>query len=272
MFVSPPPATSKNQVLQRRSLETASNSHGFASSLQAIPENTMSSSDNVSFQSLPLSASSSQSTTSPRRANFVNAPPEYTDRARDEIKKRLLASTPSRKPHHSSGIHSTSRSSVTENGSLLSDNASSYQSSIFSAPSTVHTQLTNDSSFSEFPSHKLITKVSLDEALPKTFYDMYSPDILLADPSNILCNGRPKFTKRELLDWDLNDIRSLLIVEKLRPEWGNQLPEVVAVGNNMPQFRLQLLPLYSSDETIIATLVHSDPVSYTHLDVYKRQW
>ncbi|KAF4006113.1 Protein MTH1 domain protein [Saccharomyces cerevisiae] len=182
MFVSPPPATSKNQL----------SIHDF-------------------FE----------------KKNFVNAPPEYTDRARDEIKKRLLASSPSRRSHHSSSMHSASRrSSVAESGSLLSDNASSYQSSIFSAPSTVYTQLTNDSSFSEFPNHKLITRVSLDEALPKTFYDMYSPDILLADPSNILCNGRPKFTKRELLDWDLNDIRSLLIVEKLRPEWGNQLPEV----------------------------------------------
>ncbi|CAI4353134.1 BTE_collapsed_G0011350.mRNA.1.CDS.1 [Saccharomyces cerevisiae] len=267
MFVSPPPATSKNQVLQRRPLESTNSNHGFASSLQAIPENTMSGSDNASFQSLPLSMSSSQSTTSSRRENFVNAPPEYTDRARDEIKKRLLASSPSRRSHHSSSMHSASRrSSVAESGSLLSDNASSYQSSIFSAPSTVHTQLTNDSSFSEFPNHKLITRVSLDEALPKTFYDMYSPDILLADPSNILCNGRPKFTKRELLDWDLNDIRSLLIVEKLRPEWGNQLPEVITVGDNMPQFRLQLLPLYSSDETIIATLVHSDLYMEANLD------
>lgn len=87
MFVSPPPATSKNQVLQRRPLESTNSNHGFASSLQAIPENTMSGSDNASFQSLPLSMSSSQSTTSSRRENFVNAPPEYTDRARDEIKK-----------------------------------------------------------------------------------------------------------------------------------------------------------------------------------------
>ena len=132
------------------------------------------------------------------------------------------------------------------------------RSSIFSTPSTVHTQLTNESVFSDFSNHKLITRISLDDALPKTFYDMYSPEILLADPSNVLCNGRPKFTKRELLDWDLNDIRSLLIVEKTRPEWGNQLPEVITMGDNMPQFRLQLLPLYSSDETIIATLVNSD--------------
>ncbi|CAI4058746.1 Mth1p SKDI_04G4890 [Saccharomyces kudriavzevii IFO 1802] len=267
MFVSPPPATSKNQVLQRRPVDSANTSNGFTSSLQTIPENTMNSTDNVSFQSMPLSVSSSQSTTSPRRDNFVNAPPEYTDRARDEIKKRLLASSPSRRSHHSSGMHSASRrSSVDESGSLLSDNASSYQSSLFSTPSTVHTQLTNESAFSDFPNQKLVTRISLDDALPKTFYDMYSPDILLADPSNILCNGRPKFTKRELLDWDLNDIRSLLIVEKSRPEWGNQLPEVITVGNNMPQFRLQLLPLYSSDEAIIATLVHSDLYMEANLD------
>lgn len=267
MFVSPPPATSKNQVLQRLSHDSANHSRGFANPLQSIPENTANNSDNASFQSLPQSVSSIQSTPSPRRENFVNAPLEYTDRARDEIKKRLLASSPNRKSHHSSGMHSASRrSSTADSRSLLSDTASSYQSSIFSTPSTVHTQLTNESAFSDFSNHKLITRISLDDALPKTFYDMYSPEILLADPSNVLCNGRPKFTKRELLDWDLNDIRSLLIVERLRPEWGNQLPEVITMGNNMPQFRLQLLPLYSSDETIIATLVNSDLYMEANLD------
>lgn len=203
-------------------------------------------------------------------ANFVNAPPEYADRARDEIRKRLLQSSNgagagslSTASSNSPSVRtprSSRASSVLDSRSVMSDGASS----IFSQPMTVYTQSTRESSL--LPSQKIVTQVSLEDALPKTFFDMYPPEILLGEPSNLLCNGRPKFTERELLDWELNDIRSLLIIENPRPEWGNQLPSIIANHPNLPNFRFQLLPLISSDDFIIETLVNSDLYLEANLD------
>lgn len=81
---------------------------------------------------------------------------------------------------------------------------------------------------------------------------MYTPDIL-ADPRHLNELGRPLFTERAVVDWGLNDIRSLLIVEKLRPEWGGVLPKIQEKG-----YRLICLPLDASDEQIVNTLVDSD--------------
>ncbi|CCD25388.1 Std1p NDAI_0F00690 [Naumovozyma dairenensis CBS 421] len=307
MFVSPPPATSTVQILQmkhskrnksgsnleqgshyRNDIENNINSNH----LSSIPEennyyNNAShngSSSTVESQGyliqqqqqnqMNLSANSRKNKT-----NFVSAPPEYADRARLEIRKRLLPSHNKKSiptnntTNHNSDNHPRSsistgtisnNSSIQDNHSLVSDNASSYQSSIFSHPSTVVTETTNDS-LPIIP--KYVTEITLEDALPKTFYDMYPPEVLMSDPSNLFYNGRPKFTKRELLDWDLNDIRSLLIVEKLRPEWGNQLPTIIATnGMNVPQFRLQLLPLRSMDNFIIKTLVESDLYLEANLD------
>lgn len=208
--------------------------------------------------------SQSQVTAKKDTANFVNAPPEYADRARDEIRKRLLPQ--GNRPHRYSrtGSEVSSRKSVDER-SVFSNNTSSDQSSIFSQPSTVFTHSTVDSAQFLQPT-KIVTHVSLQDALPKSFYDMYAPEILMSDPSNILCNGRPKFTERALLDWELNDIRSLLIVEKFRPEWGNQLPQIVTDAPNLPHFRFQLLPLNSTDGFIIETLVTSDLYMEANLD------
>ncbi|XDT42982.1 Hypothetical protein J6898_04505 [Nakaseomyces glabratus] len=287
MFVSPPPATTTKQVFPKK----------LPKRLSAIPENnsvsnySLDNSDNGSIDSdvnmdvdshisdattqlqLPL-----QKTTS-NRNDFVSAPPEYADRARLEIKKRLLPSgqTMGHFPTHSSTSRHiqrsrshSSQSSTSDSQSLFSDNASSYQSSIFSQPSTVFSQNTSSTTNSThdflFPHPaKIITQLSLEDALPKSFYDMYAPEIL-TDPTNLLCNGRPKFTKRELLDWDLNDIRSLLIVEKMKPEWGSQLPEIVTADPNLPKFRFILLPLNSTDETIIQILVNSDLYQEANLD------
>lgn len=273
MFVSPPPATTRSQVLGKKPLVKV-NSHnensaassssvnhlhpqhgnevlrgGMSSSLSAIPEGS------VFEMSNGLPANLANDT------NFVNAPLEYQDRARSEIRKRLL-------PHHSSSgsrsvrsSHSRlSRSSV-DSRSTASDSASSYQSSIFSSPS-----LGTSSSNETLNSVHFITEISLQDALPKTFYDMYWPEVVMSDPGNLLQNGRPKFTERELLDWELNDIRSLLIVEKLRPEWGGQLPRIISPREDMPHFRLQYLPLCSLDSFIIETLVSSDLYAEFHLD------
>lgn len=285
MFVSPPPATITGQLLSKRQStlsHSSSSRHNNAALLQSIPEGSSTSyAPSISsshsheqpmyqqqelLQQVQLSQQQQQSMKKDS-TNFVNAPPEYADRARDEIRKRLLPQS-SNKSHRStssskaSSIFSSDRTA--DNQSLLSDNASSYQSSVFSLPTTVFTQSTAESSL--LPAAKIVTQIALEDALPKTFYDMYTPEILMTDPSNILCNGRPKFTERELLDWELNDIRSLLIVEKCKPEWGNQLPQVVTNAPNLPQFRLQLLPLYSMDEFIIETLVISDLYLEANLD------
>lgn len=123
---------------------------------------------------------------------------------------------------------------------------------------TLQTQLTNISQFTAPPSqeqeehHHDRVMISLQDALPTSFQDMYAPE-LLADPA-LLIDGRPMFTKRALLDWDLNDIRSLLIVEQLKPEWGNMLPIIYSPAG----FKFEYLPLDADDGTIIQVLVDSD--------------
>ncbi|KAL3233575.1 Protein STD1 [Nakaseomyces bracarensis] len=273
MFVSPPPATTTKQVFPTK----------LSKRLTAIPENN-SVSCSLDTHSSEMDVDMDDHDGQKPRNDFVSAPPEYADRARLEIRKRLLpngstvpgSGAPSIASHSSSNkylhrrVGSKSHSSLSDSQSMFSDNASSYQSSIFSQPSTVFSQSTAGTSGSTHdfmfpPPTKIVTQLSLEDALPKNFYDMYSPEIL-TDPTNLLCNGRPKFTKRELLDWDLNDIRSLLIVEKLRPEWGSQLPEVITSNPNLPKFRLILLPLNACDETIIQTLVNSDLYLEASLD------
>lgn len=132
------------------------------------------------------------------------------------------------------------------------------QDSLFSNK-TLQTQYTNISQFSEPDSiqqqsgnsHQRIM-VTLQNALPSNFQDMYAPE-LLADPS-LLIDGRPMFTKRALLDWELNDIRSLLIVDSIKLEWNNDLPIVYSP----PGFKFEFLPLDADDETIVKVLVESD--------------
>ncbi|AMD19149.1 HBR248Wp [Eremothecium sinecaudum] len=99
----------------------------------------------------------------------------------------------------------------------------------------------------------------LEDALPRRYDDMYDPTVFMNN--ELFPNGRPKFTKRALLDWDLNDIRSLLIVESMRPEWNGVMPKVRVLHNEdarTPPFRLVLLPLDAPDDVIVATLVVSD--------------
>ena len=144
------------------------------------------------------------------------------------------------------------------------------QSSIFSAPS-FNTLATEVSSIKE--NHEKQIVLELEQALPSMFYDMYSPEILM-NPQNLMGNGRPKFTKRELIDWDLNDIRSLLIIDHMKPEWNGMLPIIDSRPLQsttdpepaVPQFRFQLLPLDSPDDVIISTLVSSDLYLEANLD------
>lgn len=241
MFVLPPPPTSTKQALP------ALRSKRKGAELAPVPEDS-------------------------EAKEFVNAPPEFASRARDEIRKRLLNRRPLQSDSHSDTVSLAPSETASTIVSATSDTSSapSLRSSIFSAHVSLASSATSAAaSYIEQEKPKLI---SLQEALPKVFYDMYASDLLM-DPQNLLCNGRPKFTKRELLDWELNDIRSLLIVEALRPEWGFQLPivhfeppESSASAIGLPQFRVQLLPLDSPDDFIIRTLVESDLYMEANLD------
>lgn len=92
----------------------------------------------------------------------------------------------------------------------------------------------------------------LHSVLPKHFTDMYTPDVL-ENKALLTPAGRPLFTKRTLVDWVKNDTRSLLIVESLRPEWNNKLPQIIEPG-----YRVQVLGFDATDEELIEGLVSSD--------------
>lgn len=168
-----------------------------------------------------------------------------------------------------SSSFSSSASSISTTPSMTSKITN--QDSIFSNQ-TLQTQYTNISQFShpesiqeqhQQPGQPIM--MTLQDALPSRFDDMYAPE-LLADPS-LLIDGRPMFTKRALLDWELNDIRSLLIVDSIKPEWNNSLPIIYA-----PQgFKFEYLPLDADDETIVEKLVHSDIYKEAKFDVEFRE-
>jgi len=117
-----------------------------------------------------------------------------------------------------------------------------------------------DSLVSDKPSFAHIERVespkpkslSLRSCLPSSFIDMYAPEVI-SDSKHLNNLGRPKFTDRGLVDWGLNDVRTLLIVCEMRPEWNGCLPRVAEPG-----YRMQLLPLDASNETLVQVLVDSD--------------
>lgn len=92
----------------------------------------------------------------------------------------------------------------------------------------------------------------LKSVLPTSYAAMYTPDVL-ADTTQLTAEGRPLFTQRDLVDWRKNDLRSLLIVPKLRREWNGVAPQIIEPG-----FRIIVLPLDASEDEIINTLVSSD--------------
>lgn len=99
--------------------------------------------------------------------------------------------------------------------------------------------------------------ISLEQALPKNFADYYSPDLDVERFSN----GRPIFTKRPLKNWELNDLRSLLIYPELPPDInfneGGKIPSVRSPYPNI-YFRIQIIPNYISDKQMSKLLAQSD--------------
>lgn len=103
-----------------------------------------------------------------------------------------------------------------------------------------------------FGRNNAVKLISLNEAIPHDFSPYYCAEVL-AQPNLLTKSGRPSFTDRSLVDWKLNDLRSLLIVDQLRPQWGDSLPRIVEKG-----FRLMYMPLDASDEQIVEILSSSD--------------
>lgn len=64
----------------------------------------------------------------------------------------------------------------------------------------------------------------------------------------------------------MNDLRFLLIVEKLQPEWGNSIP-VIATPNHDIQLRIILLSLMCNENAIIEILISSDIYIEVGLDL-----
>ncbi|ODV87531.1 hypothetical protein CANARDRAFT_26924 [[Candida] arabinofermentans NRRL YB-2248] len=146
---------------------------------------------------------------------------------------------------------STTNTNTTSSSSLFSS-SSNYQLAAIYTNTTMPT--INTSNINNTESSNFNGKVLLNDVLPKDFTDYYSPDLKVDKFSN----GRPKFTKRNLKNWELNDIRSLLIIDELNPSWGFKLPEIITPFQSNYKFRLVYLPLLATDLEIVEVLINSD--------------
>ncbi len=155
----------------------------------------------------------------------------------------------------SSGI-SASQMSLSRQASVMTNGSSIFSSvpqlARIYTNSTVPTTI--DASMNGIPSSlEQSGDLSLNDALPNNFSDYYAPGL----ETERFSNGRPVFTKRDLRFWEMNDIRSLLIYERLRSEWHGKVPEVISPYSELV-FRIQLIPLWCSDEEFADCLAHSD--------------
>lgn len=145
-----------------------------------------------------------------------------------------------------------SRTSTLESSLFRNDLNSLYTS-------TTNTTINTDHTFINSANSNIIP---LNKALPQDFTDYYSPDL----EAEKFSNGRPTFTKRPLKNWELNDLRSLLIYSEPKPEWNNKIPEILSPYPNI-QFRIQIIPNYCSDNQITELLAHSDIYKESKFDL-----
>lgn len=246
--------------------------------------------------------------------DFINAPEEYNIRARNEIKEKLFSNNSeiekanlfkprsntsdqqrsSSITYRSSGSNNQSVKSgkflQTSNNSYISHRLSeisslnSYGSSLGSGTATASNsnpyfiQANQKGKNEPYGNNMNLLSIYLKDALPTNFNDYYFPENLM-DKSQLLPNGRPKFSHRPgLVDWNLNDLRSLLIVDQLRNEWYGKIPSIYpeeivttnakngARSKQSISFKIVVLPLNSDDNTIIHTLANSDLFTEHNLD------
>ena len=141
-----------------------------------------------------------------------------------------------------------SRNSTLQSSLFSSDANSLYTQQSLSTYNTNNTWTITDGAAA--PASGIL---SLNQALPTDFTDYYSPDLEVEKFSN----GRPVFTKRPLKDWELNDLRSLLIYPELKPEWNDKVPEIRSPYPNI-HFKIQVVPNFLADEQIVQQLARSD--------------
>ncbi|KAK9384179.1 hypothetical protein V1515DRAFT_624559 [Lipomyces mesembrius] len=179
---------------------------------------------------------------------------------------------------------------------LIHDSDDSLSNFTVSTKSTTNVSPVPDSSGATIP------VLSVVDIIPSSFEDMYTPEVLLLFPpqplhhyslyhsqsTSSISNSnhsfgeglfssfgiadlylrRPSFTRRDLIDWEKNDLWSLCIVTELNPEW---LPdELTPAASNLQSptqiipplreehFRMIVLPLYADDETVVYTLAGAD--------------
>lgn len=145
--------------------------------------------------------------------------------------------------------------SVETCASSQTQESASVISSLFSGG--LYATQTTDTNHGDLTDKPLSGVVTLQDVLPKKFDDMYSPDVLRGE---CFANGRPTFTSRNIIDWELNDIRSLLMITEIWNFPGNlKVPDLKVPPKLAPyKLRIQYVPLNSNDDFIVHSLVESD--------------
>ncbi|GMG28691.1 unnamed protein product [Ambrosiozyma monospora] len=204
---------------------------------------------------------------------------------------------------HSSHSINSGNMTIISNGTLnRSVISSTFEHSIFSnqlsaiytnttMPSSVPSAFMNNvnQSLNGSDASMNTVRITLNDALPKDFTNYYSPDLNVPRFSN----NRPRFTRRNLKNWEINDVRSLLIYPSIKSEWSNNnnnnnnnnnsvntdtdiemcntnsktlapapppvitVPEIISPYPHL-QFRIQILPLESTDLQYVEFLAQSD--------------
>lgn len=101
--------------------------------------------------------------------------------------------------------------------------------------------------------------VSYEDAIPKDFTPYYEP-AHFQKGAYLTDRGRPEFTDRSLVDWELQDTRSLLFMPNLRPEW----PSVPAVREK--EYQIYVLPLTATKDKAVNTLTDSNLYKESNVD------
>lgn len=93
--------------------------------------------------------------------------------------------------------------------------------------------------------------LTFDEAVPKDFRPYYDK-AHFENGAYLTERGRPEFTDRHLVDWELNDNRSLLFYPELPRGW-HAVPHIV-----QKDYQIYLLPTNAETAQAVNTLVDSN--------------
>lgn len=94
-----------------------------------------------------------------------------------------------------------------------------------------------------------LTKISIHTLIPTDFRTYYTSEVL--QTHELTAQGRPSFTERPLIDWRLNDLRSLLIFDLPLPA---QLRDAEL---REPGFRVHVIPRDLPDDQMVTALANT---------------